>query len=53
MTCLRQVKGLIFLAKPAYRQAGRRGAKELLRLVNLSRKMGKVGFLCGLAPLRD
>ena len=53
MTCLRQVKGLIFLAKPAYRQAGRRGAQELLRLVNLSRKMGKVGFLCGLAPLRD
>ena len=30
------------------RQAGRRDAKELLRLVNLSRKIGKVGSLYGL-----
>jgi hypothetical protein len=46
MTCLRQVKGLIFLAKPQRR-------KEFVEVFNLSHKMGKVGFLCGFAPLRD
>ncbi len=43
----------IFLAKahkPAFRK---QGAKDLLSLVYFSLKMEKVGFLCGLAPLRD
>jgi hypothetical protein len=51
-----------FLFRPAVRRGGLRvwffsqslrDAKELLRLVYNSRKMEKVGFLCGFAPLRD
>ena len=34
------------------RQAGRRDTKELLRLVYLSRKMGKFGSLCVFARLK-
>jgi hypothetical protein len=46
-------KFFIFLAKPHKPAFRRQGAKDLLRLVYLSLKMEKVGFLCGLAPLRD
>jgi len=47
------MKVFIFLAKPHKPACRRQGAKDLLRLVYLSRKMEKVGFLCGFARLKN